>query len=44
MTGVAADQWASRGVPNSIRLEKPFAPALILIAISQLLDIGPTIA
>jgi DNA-binding response OmpR family regulator len=44
MTGVAADQWVSQGVPNSILLEKPFAPALILIAISQLLNIGPTTA
>ncbi len=27
MTGVAGDQWASRGVPNSIVLTKPFATA-----------------
>jgi CheY-like chemotaxis protein len=27
MTGAAAGDWASRGVPNSILLEKPFAPA-----------------
>ena len=27
MTGAAAGDWASRGVSNSILLEKPFAPA-----------------
>jgi CheY-like chemotaxis protein len=27
MTGAAADDWASEGVPNSILLQKPFAPA-----------------
>ena len=26
MTGAAADDWASEGVPNSILLKKPFAP------------------
>jgi hypothetical protein len=27
MTGAAANDWASHGVPNSLLLEKPFAPA-----------------
>jgi DNA-binding response OmpR family regulator len=40
MTGAAADQWASQGVPGSILLEKPFAPAQLITAISQLLNIG----
>ena len=40
MTGAAADQWASQGVPNSILLEKPFAPAQLVTAIPQLLNIG----
>jgi DNA-binding response OmpR family regulator len=45
VTGVAADQWASQGVPNSILLQKPFAPAQIVTAISQLLNRGnPTTA
>lgn len=44
MTGVAADQWAERGVPDSILLEKPFAPTQILAAISWLLNTGPTAA
>jgi DNA-binding response OmpR family regulator len=42
MTGGAADQWASRGVPHSILLEKPFAPAQLVTAVSQLLNIGTT--
>jgi CheY-like chemotaxis protein len=40
MTGTAADQWASHGVPNSILLTKPFAPAQLVTAISQLLNIA----
>lgn len=38
MTGAAANEWASHGVPNSILLEKPFAPAQVLTAVSQLLN------
>jgi CheY-like chemotaxis protein len=41
VTGAAADQWPSHGVPNSILLEKPFAPAQLVTAISQLLNTGP---
>jgi CheY-like chemotaxis protein len=45
MTGAAADQWPSQGVPNSILLTKPFAPAQLVTAISQLLNAGsPPIA
>jgi CheY-like chemotaxis protein len=40
MTGAAADQYASKGVPNSILLNKPFAPAQLLTAVSQLLNAG----
>jgi hypothetical protein len=40
MSGAAADQWPSRGVPNSILLEKPFAPAQLVTAVSNLLDAG----
>jgi DNA-binding response OmpR family regulator len=40
VSGGAAHQWASRGVPNSIMLEKPFAPAQLVTAISQLLNVG----
>lgn len=38
MTGAAADQWASHGVPNSLLLAKPFAPAQIVTAVSQLIN------
>ncbi|MDO9560941.1 MAG: response regulator [Bradyrhizobium sp.] len=42
MTGAAADEWASHGVPNSVLLSKPFAPAQLVTAISNLLnDIAP---
>jgi DNA-binding response OmpR family regulator len=37
MTGASADQWPSHGVPNSILLQKPFAPAQLVTAVSQLL-------
>jgi DNA-binding response OmpR family regulator len=40
ITGAAAGLWASRGVPNSILLEKPFAPAQLATAVSQLLNSG----
>jgi CheY-like chemotaxis protein len=40
MTGTAAEQWTSHGVPNSILLTKPFAPAQLVTAISQLLNAG----
>jgi len=38
MTGAAADDWASHGVPNSILLVKPFSPAQLVTAVSQLLN------
>jgi CheY-like chemotaxis protein len=41
MTGAAADQWASHGIPNSILLTKPFAPAQLVTAVSQLLNTNP---
>ena len=40
MTGAAADQWSAHGVPNSILLSKPFAPAQIVAAVAQLLNNG----
>jgi CheY-like chemotaxis protein len=43
MTGAAADQWPSNGVPKSVLLNKPFAPAQIVTAVSQLLnDLPPS--
>ena len=38
MTGAGADQWPSHGVPNSVLLSKPFAPAQVVTAVSQLLN------
>ena len=40
MTGASADKYASHGVPNSILLTKPFAPAQLVTAVSQLLNSG----
>ena len=38
MSGKDADDWAAKGVPNSIMLAKPFAPAQLVTAVSQLLN------
>ena len=38
--GDAADQWGAQGVPHSILVKKPFAPAQLVTAISQLLNVG----
>jgi DNA-binding response OmpR family regulator len=40
MSGAHAADWASKGVPNSIMLEKPFAPAQLVTAVSNLLNSG----
>jgi DNA-binding response OmpR family regulator len=40
LTGESANDWASQGVPNSILITKPFAPAQLVTAISQLLNGG----
>jgi CheY-like chemotaxis protein len=42
ITGAAADQWPSHGVPHSVLLAKPFAPAQLITALSQLLNVGTT--
>jgi DNA-binding response OmpR family regulator len=38
MSGASAADWASKGVPNSLILAKPFAPAQLVTAISNLLN------
>jgi CheY-like chemotaxis protein len=38
VTSAAADEWTSQGVPKSLLIEKPFAPAQITTAVSQLLN------
>jgi CheY-like chemotaxis protein len=40
VTSVAAEEWASQGVPKSLLILKPFAPAQITTAVSQLLNAG----
>jgi DNA-binding response OmpR family regulator len=40
MTGAKAHEWASQGVPNSVLLTKPFAPAQLVTALSGLLNTG----
>jgi CheY-like chemotaxis protein len=36
MTGDSSHEWASKGVPGSVILAKPFAPAQLVTAISTL--------
>jgi DNA-binding response OmpR family regulator len=38
ITGAAAGDWPSNGVPKSILLVKPFAPAQAVTAVAQLLN------
>ena len=41
VTGDSADQWAANGVPLSIVLQKPFAHAELVAALSNLLVANP---
>ena len=38
MSGASVEDWGSKGVPNSLILAKPFAPAQLVTAISNLLN------
>ena len=38
ISGASGEDWPSKGVPNSIMLAKPFAPAQLVTAVSQLLN------
>jgi DNA-binding response OmpR family regulator len=40
MTSASAPDWKSQGVDGSVLIEKPFAPAQLAGAVSQLLDTG----
>jgi CheY-like chemotaxis protein len=42
VTGTDSHDWPSLGVPNSVLIAKPFAPAQVLTAVSQLLNVGNT--
>lgn len=44
MSGDSAEDWSSRGVPDSIMLSKPFAPAQLVTAVSQILNGVPPAA
>ena len=37
VSGASEGDWTSRGVPNSVMIAKPFAPAQVVVAISSLL-------
>jgi CheY-like chemotaxis protein len=41
MSGAEAAEWPSKGVPKSLIIQKPFAPAQIVTAVSQLLNTVP---
>jgi DNA-binding response OmpR family regulator len=38
VSGDSKSEWAAQGVPNSLLIEKPFAMAQIITAISQLIN------
>jgi DNA-binding response OmpR family regulator len=40
VTAFHVEDWASQGVPKSMLVQKPFAPAQIITAISSLLNIS----
>ena len=40
ITGFFVEDWASQGVPKSTLVQKPFAPAQIITAVSSLLNIS----
>jgi hypothetical protein len=42
MTGGDGHDWAAFGVPNSVLITKPFAPAQATIVVPQLLNVGNT--
>ncbi len=37
VSGACEHEWTAKGVPNSLMIAKPFAPAQIVVAISSLL-------
>ena len=38
ITGAHADRWPSQGVPNSVLLTKPFAPAQLVTAVNRMVQ------
>ena len=43
MSGDSAADWTAHGVPNSLMISKPFAPAQIVTAVAQLLNHPPAV-
>ena len=41
-TGDSAGEWPAKGVPNSVVVQKPYAPAQLLTAISTLMTTADT--
>jgi DNA-binding response OmpR family regulator len=39
-SGASAHDWTAKGVPNSVILPKPFAPAQLVVALSNLMNAG----
>jgi DNA-binding response OmpR family regulator len=42
VSGASGHEWTEKGVPNSVMISKPFAPAQIVVAISSLLVAADT--
>ena len=42
ISGASGHEWASQGVPNSLMITKPFAPAQVVVALSSLLVASDT--
>ena len=42
ISGASGHEWASQGVPKSLMITKPFAPAQVVVAISSLLVAADT--
>lgn len=42
VSGACEHEWTAKGVPNSLMIAKPFAPAQIVVAISSLLVAADT--
>lgn len=38
ITAAHAAEWSAQGVPNSVLIQKPFAPAQIITAVAQLMN------
>lgn len=38
VTSLLADEWTSKGVPQSVLISKPFTPVQVITAVAQLLN------